>query len=159
MSIPTPPIRPVATAGPWHEDAACRHADSDLFFGPHRERPGARHRREAAARKVCLHCPVQRVCAASALVGLERNGMWGGLGENDRAALWVHLGITVPGVTETAVTLPAAVLHEQAERAAWLATGDGDAVADLMATGTAEEGRQALDHLLERQRSVVLPVG
>lgn len=150
LTLSTPDrVMPVVT-GSWFERAACRSADSELFFGPHRERPGARHRRERLARRVCLACPIQRVCAAGALAGLERNGLWGGLGENDRAALWVHLGLSVPGVTEALAGVDAEVVRERAERAAWLATGDPEAVGTLLA-GT---GQAPLKELYDAQRAL-----
>ena len=45
----------------WMDHAIC-HGRTDLFFAPHAERPPARLRREAAARQVCLRCPVRAEC-------------------------------------------------------------------------------------------------
>ena len=52
------PVATVDRAPPaWMESAACR-GRTVLFFPPHGEQLGARERREAAAREVCLSCPV-----------------------------------------------------------------------------------------------------
>ena len=44
----------------WMDQGICR-ALTDLFFAPHAERPPARLRREAAARQVCMRCPVPSI--------------------------------------------------------------------------------------------------
>lgn len=67
----------------WMENAAC-HGRTRLFFAPLAERPQARTRREAKARRVCEACPVLDVCRTYARVNLEY-GFWGGESEEDRA--------------------------------------------------------------------------
>ncbi len=67
----------------WMDHAIC-HGRTDLFFAPHAERPPARLRREAAARQVCLRCPVRAECRDHARVNLEY-GMWGGESEVERS--------------------------------------------------------------------------
>jgi WhiB family redox-sensing transcriptional regulator len=56
----------------WHESAACRGLDPDLFFpdGPNGN---------LNARKVCSTCPVARECYAAAVERCEQFGIWGGV--------------------------------------------------------------------------------
>lgn len=68
----------------WMARAICA-GHTELFFAPHAERPPARLRREAAARQVCMRCPVRLDCRDHARVNLEY-GLWGGESEAERAA-------------------------------------------------------------------------
>ena len=68
----------------WMDRAACR-GRTELFFGIAGERPERRARREAAARRVCLGCPVLLPCRTEARRNRE-NGFWGGESEEERAA-------------------------------------------------------------------------
>lgn len=68
----------------WLDGAIC-HGRTELFFAPHAERPPARLRREAAARQVCMRCPVRLDCRDHGRSNLEY-GMWGGESEGERAA-------------------------------------------------------------------------
>jgi WhiB family redox-sensing transcriptional regulator len=68
----------------WQRDAACRNLGSSLFFSPDGERAAARRHREAAAKAICGRCPVRMPCALYALATRQRNGVWGGLTEDDR---------------------------------------------------------------------------
>jgi WhiB family transcriptional regulator, redox-sensing transcriptional regulator len=70
----------------WQEQAACRGRDLSLFFAPDSERPPARARREAEARKICARCPVRAECLSHALAVPEAYGVWGGMSEEERAA-------------------------------------------------------------------------
>jgi WhiB family transcriptional regulator, redox-sensing transcriptional regulator len=72
----------------WRAAAACRLADTSLFFGPERELVGARRLREQQAKAICATCPVLEPCRAHALVHREPYGVWGGLTERERAAIW-----------------------------------------------------------------------
>ena len=72
----------------WREQARCRDLDSALFFSPDGERGPRRRRRERAAKAVCARCPVRDECAAFALANHEPYGIWGGLTETEREALW-----------------------------------------------------------------------
>jgi WhiB family redox-sensing transcriptional regulator len=76
---------PVADLWDWQLGAACRTLPSELFFHPEGERGAARMRREARAKEVCASCPVRRSCQAHALAVREPYGIWGGLGEQERA--------------------------------------------------------------------------
>ena len=74
----------------WMDGAACR-GHPDLFFAPHAERPQARVRREARARRLCGACPVAVSCREFARRNREY-GFWGGESEEER-----HLaGFTIP---------------------------------------------------------------
>jgi WhiB family redox-sensing transcriptional regulator len=72
----------------WRAAAACRLADTSLFFGPERELVGARRLREQQAKAICATCPVLEPCRAHALVHREPYGVWGGLTEDDRETLY-----------------------------------------------------------------------
>lgn len=68
----------------WRRSAACVGMDEDLFFDDDPER-------EAEAKKVCASCIVQRDCLAESLampLELQRHGVFGGLGPDDRRELW-----------------------------------------------------------------------
>jgi WhiB family transcriptional regulator, redox-sensing transcriptional regulator len=74
----------------WMDEAACR-GHPDLFFAPRAERPPARVRREAHARRLCSACPVAGPCQEFARRNREY-GFWGGESEEER-----HLScFTVP---------------------------------------------------------------
>lgn len=74
----------------WMDHALCP-GRTELFFAPHAERPPARLRREAAARQVCMRCPVRIDCRDHAREQLEY-GLWGGETESERA----EAGYAVP---------------------------------------------------------------
>lgn len=68
--------------GWWHR-AACKDADSALFFPPDGERGAAAREREAKAKAICATCPVRRTCLMEALDNTEA-GIWGGTNEEER---------------------------------------------------------------------------
>jgi WhiB family transcriptional regulator, redox-sensing transcriptional regulator len=72
---------PARFATRWRELAACRGADLELFF------PG---RGESAdpARRICTSCPVRQPCLDYAITNRIVHGIWGGLTERERRALW-----------------------------------------------------------------------
>lgn len=73
--------------GDWADDAACLHADPDLWF-PEKGENGE------AAKAICDSCPVAADChdyATNSPVAL--NGIWGGVGERRRRELRRHLRI------------------------------------------------------------------
>jgi WhiB family redox-sensing transcriptional regulator len=82
---------PVADLWEWQLRGACRDADEELFFHPEGERGPARRNRESAAKAVCVACPVMRQCRAHALAAREPYGVWGGLTEDDREAIFTIL--------------------------------------------------------------------
>lgn len=66
----------------WMETANCK-GHTQLFFPPRAERPQARDRREAKARRLCLACPVLEECRSFARANHEY-GFWAGESEEDR---------------------------------------------------------------------------
>ena len=67
----------------WTDLALCK-GKTHLFFGPPRERPSRRRKRETLARAYCNVCPVAETCIESGRVNRE-NGLWGGENEEERA--------------------------------------------------------------------------
>jgi WhiB family redox-sensing transcriptional regulator len=67
----------------WTVAAQCR-GKTHLFFPPLAERPQARVKREAKARRICEQCPVMLSCRAYARRHGE-HGFWGGESEEERA--------------------------------------------------------------------------
>ena len=83
-----PPRRPALRVTPPALDgAACKGADTDLFFGPAAEFVTARQQREAKAKAICAGCPVRLECLAYALDSGEAYGVWGGATEDERRAM------------------------------------------------------------------------
>ena len=70
----------------WQTQAACRGEDLTLFFGIDGERGDAKVRREAVAKSICAECPVLQRCRETAFVLKLDSGVWGGLGEDERAS-------------------------------------------------------------------------
>ena len=79
---------PSADAYEWQFKGACLEADPSLFFHPDGERGPARARRDAAAVAVCAGCPVLQACRSHGLSVREPYGVWGGLTEDDREAIY-----------------------------------------------------------------------
>ena len=69
----------------WMDEAACK-GRTTLFFPPKAERPQARERREAKARRLCLACPVIDTCRTYARENHEY-GFWAGESEEQRHLL------------------------------------------------------------------------
>lgn len=69
----------------WRAAAACK-GRTQLFFAPRAERPQARERREAKARRLCETCPVAAPCRDYARDNREY-GYWAGESEEDRHLL------------------------------------------------------------------------
>lgn len=78
------PRRPIPDLG-WTERAGCRGEDIALFFGPDGERQPERDIRERKATAVCASCAVRLECLTYAMSRPEKEGVWGGLGEEKRA--------------------------------------------------------------------------
>ena len=83
---------PVMDLWEWQFDGACRDADQDLFFHPEGERGSARRRRAEAAKAICATCPVIKECREQSLAVREPYGVWGGLSEDERAAVLAQRG-------------------------------------------------------------------
>lgn len=71
----------------WRWRSSCLDADPELFFGPDEESLPARQIREDAATAVCMTCPVLTHCAMWSLSTAIPYGVWGGLGEDERAEI------------------------------------------------------------------------
>ena len=78
---------PKADSWAWQRLGACRGAASSVFFHPEGGRGNARLRRERRAKELCLGCPVLTQCREHALRVGEPYGIWGGLGEAERAMI------------------------------------------------------------------------
>jgi len=76
----------VRHAWDWQSQAACREADTAIFFHPTGERGTRFEEREKAAKQVCARCPVLMACRRYALQAQEAYGVWGGLTEAERLA-------------------------------------------------------------------------
>ncbi|MEP7024553.1 MAG: WhiB family transcriptional regulator [Actinomycetota bacterium] len=90
-------VRPVPPVGydhaSWQESAACRDADTELFFPIGSVGAGAVQTRQA--QQICARCPVRPECLMYALASSQEYGIWGGYDENERRPLhraWRHGG-------------------------------------------------------------------
>lgn len=70
----------------WQDQAACRGEDLNLFFGLEGERGDLKSDREREAKAICSGCPVRSECLEYALSSHEKSGVWGQLGEDERAS-------------------------------------------------------------------------
>jgi len=68
----------------WRHRAACRDTDADLFFPEADPGTPAYEQQAAEAKAVCAGCPVRWKCREYALGAYEKQGIWGGLGEDER---------------------------------------------------------------------------
>lgn len=77
----------------WQERAACKGMDQSIFFpeGTYTQRRGRMPRDEQPAKRVCQSCPVQAKCLSYGL--RDRYGVWGGMGEEERAELRRRQGV------------------------------------------------------------------
>jgi WhiB family transcriptional regulator, redox-sensing transcriptional regulator len=79
---------PVASLWEWQYQGLCRETNPDTFFHPEGERGPARRHRDERAVAVCQQCPVIDACREHALTVREPYGVWGGLTEDDREAIY-----------------------------------------------------------------------
>ena len=93
---------PVADLWDWQLQGSCRRVGPDVFFHPEGERGPSRLSRELAAKSVCSRCPVVAQCAAHALAVREPYGVWGGMSEDDREAIYLRRRIPQTTATQTA---------------------------------------------------------
>lgn len=84
----------------WRDDAACLHADPDLFFPIGPAGPGL-HQVDQAKR-ICLACPVRTPCLTWALSQGVLSGIWGGTTEDERRAIRRAAVTRTPSSTATA---------------------------------------------------------
>lgn len=71
----------------WMRRGACRKpgTDRELFFGADFEKQADREARETLAKAICAGCPVRVQCLDWAVSSPEKAGVWGGMGEDERA--------------------------------------------------------------------------
>lgn len=74
------------SATDWRDLAACKTTPTDVFF-PISDKGRAREDVDRA-RAVCARCQVRSACLAYAVATRQRHGIWGGLTEDERRALW-----------------------------------------------------------------------
>lgn len=90
-SYPTAPYRklpkPLMENYEWQQKGACVDVDTELFYLPYNARGEAKRLQEAEAKAVCVTCPVREQCLEFALATEEQFGVWGGMTEDERAAL------------------------------------------------------------------------
>ena len=79
------PADPPADDDAWRDDAACRGADTELFFAE--GTVGSALGDIEKARLMCLDCAVRAHCLDWALDHGVAFGIWGGLTEDERRAL------------------------------------------------------------------------
>ena len=92
---------PISSNWDWQLNAACRDANTDVFFHPPGEPRRRRQQRISAAKQDCAGCPVIAQCREHALAAVEPYGTWGGLSEDERADL---LGVPDPKYPARLVT-------------------------------------------------------
>lgn len=81
-------LEPTIDLWEWQEQGACREASPDIFFHPEAERGQSRARRIQRAKAICATCPVLERCREHALAVREPYGIWGGLTEDEREAIY-----------------------------------------------------------------------
>jgi len=78
----------------WQDEALCRGHHAPLFFPPSTfERKDDRERRETRAKAICNVCPSLGPCTEYAMNIREPFGIWGGLTESDRKAVYSGSGV------------------------------------------------------------------
>ena len=75
----------------WRHQAACRDEDPELFFPIGNTGPALIQIERAKA--VCRRCEVSVECLEWSIETGQESGVWGGLGEDERAALRRRRGI------------------------------------------------------------------
>jgi WhiB family redox-sensing transcriptional regulator len=77
----------------WQVRAACRGPHAGVFFPPAQfERKEDKLAREQRAKAICNACPVREPCLEYAIRIREPHGIWGGLNEVERRAIFAELG-------------------------------------------------------------------
>ena len=70
----------------------CDNGTDSCVFHPEGERGNQRRSRADRAKAVCDSCPVLQRCRDHALASREPYGVWGGLSEDERAAVLAERG-------------------------------------------------------------------
>jgi len=69
----------------WRESAACRDAETELFFPISKVGPAVAE--TSRAKEICAGCPVRQACLTYALATNQVYGIWGGYDEDERRVL------------------------------------------------------------------------
>jgi WhiB family redox-sensing transcriptional regulator len=85
LTFDRPVVHLYETDPDWRRHAACRSCNPDLFFPA--GTTGAALHEIAAARAVCMACPVQSQCLRFALRTGQAYGIWGGTTEDERVTM------------------------------------------------------------------------
>jgi WhiB family redox-sensing transcriptional regulator len=125
----------------WLLRAACGggHDDPETYFPRGQGYPLAS--REQEAKRVCARCPVREECLAYAIDNDLREGIWGGLTDNERRPLDGRL-VVAPGQTPTQ-----AVLAVRDRLEAYTADGLGPKDIGYLLGVSTQAVAAALDHL------------
>lgn len=70
----------------WHDRAACREEDPELFFPTATSGPD-HDRQVTMAKSVCERCDVRHECLEDAIARQIKDGIWGGLTDVERKRL------------------------------------------------------------------------
>ena len=81
----SPNLAPLADTWEWQQHGRCQGMDESIFFPATGERGNARMMRERRAKAICATCPVMKKCLEHSLALPEPFGVWGGMGESERA--------------------------------------------------------------------------
>jgi WhiB family redox-sensing transcriptional regulator len=84
-SAPNAPGPEAARNPDWRDEAACRHADPDLFFPI--STTGSALSQIDDAKRICRACPARTQCLAWALDNSIPYGVWGATTEEERRAI------------------------------------------------------------------------
>ncbi|RVW09365.1 WhiB family transcriptional regulator [Prescottella agglutinans] len=82
-----PNLAPLADTWEWQQHGSCQGMNESIFFPPTGERGNARMMRERRAKAICASCPVLNTCLEHSLAVPEPFGVWGGVGESERAIM------------------------------------------------------------------------
>lgn len=71
----------------WRSRAHCLGPQSRYFFAPYEfEHKEQKEYREGIAKDICMGCPVKKPCLEQAINNKEKDGIWGGMNEQERKA-------------------------------------------------------------------------
>lgn len=71
----------------WRDKAECRKYDPEIFFPERRGKIDNRDEQVIKAKAICAQCEVMAECLEYAIEKDEKFGIWGGLTEDERAAV------------------------------------------------------------------------
>jgi WhiB family transcriptional regulator, redox-sensing transcriptional regulator len=110
----------------WRDNAACLHADPDLFFPIGLAGPALRQVDEA--KRICLGCPVRTPCLKWALGQGILSGVWGGTTEEERRAIRQAAADRTPPVLRSGTQIRTlCAIRPMASRRACLSEAPGPA--------------------------------